>query len=440
MKEHNENTTGRGRIRMQRSSSRVASFEFRKKKLLECCTLLLVVFSLTSVIFLDLYVPKTKLDSSTYRSAMATFLNHHRRGTSSVLQTVELHAHDDVCGDGGPPPWANSPNLPIYIVEYLQWHAQMRCKGQQDVIVKYLLVKCTSGGIADRLANLPTYILLAHKMNRVLLLQWASPFPLEEFLTPHGINWTVPEWLQISNNLGHTSLSWNNKVVSHSEETVLLAEGLQLAFEIGRANYDTQILQHHNDSIYTYDRIYHDLFHSVFKLVPAIQSIVDHSMKQLSLTQGNYTSIHLRARHPNSNLPSDNTLDKSGGLEFSGETKQRLVGMIQHAVNCAANLSPGLPIFFASDSHHAVNYVLKEVATKPGIPQLVGLAQNKEPLHFDTPEYKSKKPSDFYPTFVDFLLLGMSRCTAYGTGGYGRLAVRLSYNSSCKANHHKVHC
>lgn len=372
-------------------------------------------------------------------------MNHNRRSTTtssnSVSQTVVRHARD-VCEYGGPPPWANSPNLPTYIVEYLEWHVQMRCtnkRAHQDG-VKYLLVKCASGGIADRLANLPTYILSAHKMNRVLLLQWNSPFPLEEFLAPHGINWTVPEWLQITNNLGHTSLSWNNKVVSHSEETVLLAEGLQLAFEIGKSNYDTHILQQYNDSIYTYDRIYHDLFHSVFQLVPAIQSIVDHSMKQLSLTQGNYTSIHLRARHPNSNLPSDNTVDKSGGLEFSGKTKQKLVGMIQHAVDCAANLSPGLPIFFASDSHHAVNYVLNEFSTKLGIPKLVGLVQNEEPLHFDTPDYKSKTPSDFYPTFVDFWLLGMSRCTAYGTGGYGRLAVRLSYNSSCKANHHKADC
>ena len=81
----------------------------------------------------------------------------------------------------------------------------------------------------------------------------------------------------------------------------------------------------------------------------------------------------MRARHPNSNLPSDNTVDKSDGLEFSGKTKQKLVGMIQHAVDFAAKVNPGLPIFFfASDSHHAVNYVLNQVSTKPGVPQLVG--------------------------------------------------------------------
>jgi len=48
-----------------------------------------------------------------------------------------------------------------------------------------------------------------------------------------------------------------------------------------------------------------------------------------------------------------------------------------------------------------------------------------EPVHLDTSSWRDRQPSDFYPLFLDLWLMGMSQCTVFGMGGFGRFSNML---------------
>jgi len=364
-------------------------------------------------------------------------------------------------------PWLKSHNLPPYLKEYLDWHVEVRCAldGQlqqqkqkqkqppDDTDVKYLVVQClreynACGGLADRLLPLPIYVLYAYKMKRLLLVRWTRPFPLEEFLIPFGINWTVPEWLvtNIPDYLNTKSAMRFNNLATKLNSTKVMTAGLQIGAKQLLEFYNTQIRVDFNDTEYTYQRVYRDLFHSIFALVNPIQELVQNTLLQLNLTPGAYTSVHVRARHHESGLLYGNhTIDKSGGLPFSGETKVKLLTIMEHALSCAVTLRPGSPIYIATDSHHATHHVILQNEAINNVSsyssyrndapaRVVGSTHSRDPLHLDeqhTPQHYSRTPSDYYHIFADLWLLGMSQCSAVGVGGFGRLGMNLSYNSSC---------
>ena len=61
--------------------------------------------------------------------------------------------------------------------------------------------------------------------------------------------------------------------------------------------------------------------------------------------------------------------------------------------------------------------------------------KQERPLHLDKAERIDKRePYEFYDTFVDLYLLGMSKCVTYNRGGYGQWASLISYNVSCYHN------
>mmetsp|Transcript_29434 Transcript_29434/g.42112 ORF Transcript_29434/g.42112 Transcript_29434/m.42112 type:complete len:457 (-) Transcript_29434:5026-6396(-) len=312
-------------------------------------------------------------------------------------------------------PWAQSKNLPEYLKAYLDWHVEMRCVMEQNHLQqKYLVVQCLKefsrcGGFADRFKSLPVYVFEAYKMNRILLIQWTKPFPLEEFLIapPFGINWTVPEWLLVPSNTHITRYTQFGNTNNYQSQVVLTTRLQNPAV----AYYNSRVFREFNERIYTYSRIYHDLFFSMFNLVPPLHSMLEGRMEQLALTPGEYTSVHVRARHPDSGFYNDSkTIDKSGGLIFQGRTKDKLVASIQKALNCASILAGNnsTPIYFTSDSHHATKYALHIFMPSTSHP-IVGITHAVEPLHLDEPHFFSRKPSDYYATFLDMWVLSNSQ-------------------------------
>jgi hypothetical protein len=285
-------------------------------------------------------------------------------------------------------------------------------------------------------------------MKRLLLVRWTRPFPLEEFLIPFGINWTVPEWLvtNIPHLLNTKSAVRFNGLATKLNSTKVMTAGLQIGAKQLLEFYNSQIRIDFNDTEYTYQRVYRDLFHSIFALVNPIEELVQNTLIRLNLTPGAYTSVHVRARHHESGLLYGNhTIDKSGGLPFSGETKVKLLTIMEYALSCAVTLRPGSPIYIATDSHHATHHVILQneaihsvfnnASYRNDAPvRVVGATHSRDPLHLDeqhTPQHYSRTPSDYYHIFADLWLLGMSQCSAVGVGGFGRLGMNLSYNSSC---------
>ena len=79
-------------------------------------------------------------------------------------------------------------NIPDWLKEYVNWHNIQRRDHINDPKTKFLTMTClegnTCGGISDRLRIFPFFLVLAKKMNRVLLIKWQKGFDLESFLLP----------------------------------------------------------------------------------------------------------------------------------------------------------------------------------------------------------------------------------------------------------------
>lgn len=98
-----------------------------------------------------------------------------------------------------------NPKLPDWVKQYAAWHKQQRQRyleakklNNSTSDVKFLISRCLSedkcGGASDRLQDMPYNLMLANQTNRVLLVRWEKPAPLENFLVPPkdgGIDWTL---------------------------------------------------------------------------------------------------------------------------------------------------------------------------------------------------------------------------------------------------------
>jgi hypothetical protein len=145
----------------------------------------------------------------------------------------------------------------------------------------------------------------------------------------------------------------------------------------------------------TFDEVYHELWRMVFTPVPLIQKIIEDKMEETGLVPGQYAAAHVRALY---------------GIE------ERELFYIRdwtfNSLNCASMLYPGGPTFFASDSSIAVAFAEYYGDLKKS--KIVVRKHDNPPLHVDkTSKWRGRKASDYYDTFVDLYLLGMSRCVTY---------------------------
>ena len=95
--------------------------------------------------------------------------------------------------------------LPEWVKNYVAWHREQRARfldakrnnSPSADDVKFLIVRCSMqdrcGGASDRLQDLPYKMMTANQTNRVLLVVWEKPVPLEIFLVPpaDGIDWSM---------------------------------------------------------------------------------------------------------------------------------------------------------------------------------------------------------------------------------------------------------
>eukprot|EP00980_Cylindrotheca_fusiformis_P031077 scaffold25800_cov162-Cylindrotheca_fusiformis.AAC.3 len=325
------------------------------------------------------------------------------------------------------------------ITDYFQWHNEqrktLRNNPEQWDQIKYYLVECTNtyehcGGTADRLGPLPFHVRVASSNNRLLLFHWTKPAPLEEFLQPPigGIDWRVPDWLfdtlqQESATRVATDERRIFKFAAYKQARVLRVK-FQSHFH-GQEAYDARRM---NEDEPSFAQIYHDLWRVFFTPVPHIGALIEQQMKALQLIPGRYIAVHLRALY--------GVKDREEGL---------LQWWSQNSINCATSKLPihapsmltdsndrsaAMPILFVSDSTFATHAASSYASTR-GI-HIVHRPHVKQPIHLEkAANLSALRSSDFYDTFVDLYMIGMSQCTAYNMGGFGRWGSLIGYNSSC---------
>ena len=405
-------------------------------------------------------------------------------------------------------------NLLIYI-EYFDWHRKQTSMlndtnwnsttAIQSTIPprpimannanKFLIIRCLNkdnhcGGLSDRIKPLLVFIAIAAHTNRILMIRWERPYPIEEFLLPNELNWTVPSYMLNELRKGKSTVSKTYVIGRGIEgklrtasatvlesrmqsqdggstlypcvvETMLYDRRKDSTNGVGSLNYNDDDNDPELNNSTTYDHcktlhrfsskkyaqkgrelyrtIYHDFFRSMFKPHPKIQYIIDDKMKKSNLVPGQFIGCHYRSDY------GPGKGKKTGTDMISFVAKKQ--------VRCAALMRPGYPVYFAGDSSIAVNAVREEAASKLLLiendndnnsmttivitPELSKQSEQHNytksrsipgPLHLDLDKGKVE---DFYPAFVDLLVMGNSMCQLYGIGGFGSFASLLSYNASC---------
>ncbi len=311
------------------------------------------------------------------------------------------------------------PPLPDWITNYIQWHNTMRKKypGKQlfehpnapKTLTRICLGLC--GGLNDRLGQLPLDLYLANQTQRILLIKWQKPQPLEEFLIPPSIDdnefglaidWTFPNYVKGWGTLGDNCKTLNecarqvrnqpnipgnvqNHIEFNSEEQykALIEDDIRLLNEgdmkdtkdvtftiLGHLSED--YLEKKLRELGETDMIHNtptfgNIFKAFFMPHPKVQMQIDDVSKELGLVENEYTIAHCRVRHPKAYPKGEKFNDEyianadKTGLPFVGRFQELSVGIASRAIECAAKELPydvrKHPVYFMSDSSDLVTYL-----------------------------------------------------------------------------------
>jgi len=312
--------------------------------------------------------------------------------------------------------------LPTWLGNYIDWHGEQRRKfpgaalftdpEAPPVLIRTCYRKC--GGLHDRLGKLPWDLYLANQTKRVLLMNWCHPAPLEEFLLPNILDWTVPALTKSPNAVtffhNATTCAWTEKLIaplfdkkSHEDRprpdfwSQHLDAGLIKATT--GVNKDAKILRHRilGDETVFHHRLeqasggatttdfidwtptFGKLFWIFFRPAPAVQKELNTVFRDFALQPGRYSAVHCRVRHPKATkeFSKGKTAQAGGadrvGLLWQGAGRDFAVETAVHALQCGQTLlmknndtqnakaSPQEPIYFYSDSEDLVRYMTNEL-------------------------------------------------------------------------------
>lgn len=293
-------------------------------------------------------------------------------------------------------------DLPTWMQDYFEWHAEQRKTLSENSDHKLLVLRClrtdrACGGLSDRLKPLPFLIRLAATSNRLFLIAWTRPAPLETYLEPNLLDWTPPTWLNVGESSPTSRLYTHAPAVIQGVSKNTRVVSVRLQDQHGESSAYNELVGEER----AHRKVFRSLWMALFRPTPPIRSAVKEQLQSTSLVPNQFVAAHLRANY---------------GPSFG----DKLEAVTSNAVQCARRLAPGLPILFASDSNEARRMMSTSVIVLP---------TTSQPLHLDTSDIQPPRAYD--PTFVDLYLLASARCLSHGQGGFGRLAVLLSFNASC---------
>jgi len=324
--------------------------------------------------------------------------------------------------------WTEDPDIPDWMKAYLDWHSYQRTvwKNEKDYTQsRWLVMQCIAeldpikcGGTADRLKPMLYLMRVAYESKRILLIRWTRPAVLESFLIPPqgGIDWRVPDWMMpiLANETNGRRFVPSKMIEKHAHDQNLpLVRSRYQSFDGGSLLYNQRLAPQE----LTFDDVFYKVWRIFFRPSPPIASRIETELGDL--VPGEYTAAHVRALYAIPERPI---------------THIRL--WTHNALNCASNLRPGMPIYFASDSSDALP-IAREYALRQGA-VLQGLYPSPNPpLHLDScPDWADHPVSDFYDTFVDLYLLALAGCTVVNKGGFGHWAMLIGGNVDCFFHQH----
>lgn len=386
--------------------------------------------------------------------------------------------------------WKESRALPTWMKNYFQWHSEQMAlyrrhsqnfnasaTNNSTLPPKFLVVRCLEtdtkcGGTADRLAPLPFLVMLAARLQRILLIHWERPAALQEFLEPVSIDWRVPETLlqstlwkktprltvveDILSLLDPNFREPTNQRRRRKRLPKVLPSVVTILFQSndhGATMYndfkDQTNLFLKNDSVAnsnsdserqpTFQQVYSECWRSLFQPTAPIQSRIDAALQKLQLVPRQYVAVHIR------------------GLYQKAAGPKRTAFVARNAMHCASQLrvSAHEAIYVTTDSFNSTQAALEYAHQNHPETRVVARSieqqqqQRTAPvLHLDRgTAFLSKNASawtaqtngaasSFYDTFVDLYLLALARCRSVHLGNYAKWAHLISDdNKDCFNNH-----
>jgi len=307
----------------------------------------------------------------------------------------------------------------------VEWHETTLASLSPDTWEnhKYLILYCPRiggcAGASDRLQPVPLYLRLAHLTNRLFFIHWEHPYPLEEFLIPARIRWSMPDWLlNATQPLDRLPRLYDSNNISEYENHTAITVAMKLGSAGTVTRYDSQ------EGDGEFERVCREVFHLLFELSPPVAKMLQERMQSAGLIQDKYAVAHSRVLYTSNernmtNLPTNDTVRKE----------------VSNAIHCASKLMPGSPIYYASDSAQAKQQA-QEYAAENNYSVVV--FTDLKPIHLDFAT--QQQVEDYYPIFVDLYIMSYGKCIAYGVGGYGMWANLMSKNVSCFSKHHEQTC
>jgi hypothetical protein len=377
-----------------------------------------------------------------YRSSQNVSLSPHH-----VVGFLPGHHYGNVSNSTAPIISADSASsLPSWLREYAQWHNDQRQQWNETSFrsMRYLIMTCASGekcgGASDRLRPVLALLRLAANTNRILLIYWERPAPLEEFLVPPVgglLDWRVPNWLCRKLRLSKKS----KFAAGNLRGIVTLAHGCsrvtptQLQSSSYGANFYNQNISSAATTINfedpPMDEVFSASWHLLFTPSPAVSQRIKTQLAINGLQPGHYISIHLRTYKDEQQHVNNATTRKTHQQEA------------MDALACGTQMQPGGPLFFASDFLRATNFAVQYGMSRKT--RVVALSSNNhnsssqrrrhQPMHLGLSN--NSDATAFYDIFVDLYLLSLGRCVLFGSGGFGQWARLLSANPSCGHQHGK---
>jgi hypothetical protein len=408
-----------------------------KTLIFSAATSLVVLSSITRMYSSSVYLALLSRDTTEskityYQERAQSILERFQEENETSTETDDKSGvHNSLFSE--PPKWENSTVLPVWFKEYVALHTEQRLalnetnwEDQRYLIMRCLDIDDKCGGASDRLQSVPTMLALANRTRRMLFIKWNRPAPLQEFLVPPegGLDWTIPDWLDEHLDFRKLFMATGNHPsnIRQAESSARIVTFRHQSHDHGAAYYNEQ----RSDNEPAFRIVFREMWDTLFTPSPPVAALIHQNMNDLNLVSGEYVASHIRSMYT-----SDTTSN---------------VAMIHNGVNCATQLKPGWPIYFASDSSKTTRIALRYGRSKNGT--IVARIAETEPLHLDrgigflkrSDGWKNLSSSAFYDVFVDLYLLAGSQCVAHGVGGYGMWGSFLSHNSSCVRSHLKSQC
>jgi hypothetical protein len=446
----------------------------------------------TIVVFVSIFTPSSFSISIQYSTADGgdrsfnyfDYVNELFKATSittteeSLYTTRSLYTHSDNATE-------MLDGLPDWIVEYFTWHTSMRHQFPDTQILthvaapKILIRHCTfhCGGTNDRMSNMLDLVYVASQTKRLLLYQWFHPAPLEKFLMPNVINWTMP----LLNNMTTTPDHYKKLFKQYNHETALKV-GLERYLEKskviyllqrqGTVSYDGMIP---SSSTMTETELFFRVWNLMFQPSMPVQEKIDQTMASLKLIPRRYIAAHCRVKHPArkplvlaaATAGADGAhdggalikpqnwgeADQKGLLVFEGRNREMALQSATRALQCAKQQQQQHqhheqePVYLLSDSEDLIRFIVENTTTADtttttsilsdieraaleakALTRVVARnTSNWLSTHLDRPGHIE----DYYATFVDIYIAAAARCILLGVGNFMTIAARIGGVQDC---------